>query len=378
MSSTFQQWNPTGANQETDAQYLVDAQRLAGATNPSIWTSQTANKFLYDASTFYCALADALAAKGLVLSAASRATLAGVFANIVLQTDLVAALALYAPLVSPALVGTPTTTTPATADNSTRIADTAWVKSQGYLASITAAMVLSALGFTPVQQGGGAGQSANKVYIGWDAASGKLRAQVDATDFGDLAWVSDLARYALLSGANFTGGVTVAGGLNATGEIWSGTSLFTPGPLTVGGPASIGGALGVGGQTNMAGGAITVAPGSTADATTSVPNTSWVQALLVADFMGSLVANGWQLLSNGFMIQWAGVSAPQQVVTTFNFPRAFPAACFAIVGSKGFSIAGAGEYGVGANAISLSQFNVLNTGPTAGLVQGINLIAIGR
>jgi len=36
------------------------------------------------------------------------------------------------------------------------------------------------LGFTPVQQGGGAGQSTNKVYIGWNA--GGLKAQVDSTD----------------------------------------------------------------------------------------------------------------------------------------------------------------------------------------------------
>lgn len=38
------------------------------------------------------------------------------------------------------------------------------------------------LGFTPVQQGGGAGQGANKIYLGWSTT--KLRAQVDATDQG--------------------------------------------------------------------------------------------------------------------------------------------------------------------------------------------------
>ena len=39
----------------------------------------------------------------------------------------------YAPLASPALTGTPTSTTPATADNSTNIATTAFVKAQGYI-----------------------------------------------------------------------------------------------------------------------------------------------------------------------------------------------------------------------------------------------------
>lgn len=38
-----------------------------------------------------------------------------------------------------------------------------------------------AANFFPVQQGGGAGQSANKIYIGWD---GGLRAQVDNVDLG--------------------------------------------------------------------------------------------------------------------------------------------------------------------------------------------------
>jgi len=40
------------------------------------------------------------------------------------------------------------------------------------------------VGFPVVQQGGGAGQGANKVYIGWSADGSGLRAQVDATDLG--------------------------------------------------------------------------------------------------------------------------------------------------------------------------------------------------
>jgi len=41
------------------------------------------------------------------------------------------------------------------------------------------------LGFTPVQQNGGAYHQGNKIYIGWDGAN--LRAQVDATDLGKIA-----------------------------------------------------------------------------------------------------------------------------------------------------------------------------------------------
>jgi len=44
------------------------------------------------------------------------------------------------------------------------------------------------LPFTPVQQGGGAGQAANKIYIGWSGAD--LKAQVDGTDLGAIAFKS--------------------------------------------------------------------------------------------------------------------------------------------------------------------------------------------
>ncbi len=42
------------------------------------------------------------------------------------------------------------------------------------------------LGFTPVQQGGGTGQSTNKVYIGWAADASGLKAQADSTNLGNI------------------------------------------------------------------------------------------------------------------------------------------------------------------------------------------------
>lgn len=42
------------------------------------------------------------------------------------------------------------------------------------------------LGFTPVQQGGGAGQGTNKVYIGWATDASGLKAQADSTDLGNI------------------------------------------------------------------------------------------------------------------------------------------------------------------------------------------------
>ena len=42
--------------------------------------------------------------------------------------------------------------------------------------------IISALGFTPVQQGGGAGQQTDKIYIGWTGS--QIGLQVDVTSFG--------------------------------------------------------------------------------------------------------------------------------------------------------------------------------------------------
>lgn len=74
---------------------------------------------------------------GITFSDATTQTTAGVSAATVAAT--------YAPLASPALTGNPTAPTPATADNDTSIATTAFVKAQGYL---TSAPVTSVAGKT--------------------------------------------------------------------------------------------------------------------------------------------------------------------------------------------------------------------------------------
>lgn len=54
---------------------------------------------------------------------------------------------------------------------------------------VTFADVVNGLGFTPVQQGGGASQLNNKIFMGWDSVH--LRAQVDNVDMGRLAMIRD-------------------------------------------------------------------------------------------------------------------------------------------------------------------------------------------
>lgn len=81
------------------------------------------------------------------------------------------------------------------------------------------ANVLAAIGFVPVQQGGGASQLGNKIHIGWSATA-TLRLQVDVTDFGDTWPINISGRATTLNLA--TGGFVNAT-INASG---AGTAAF--------------------------------------------------------------------------------------------------------------------------------------------------------
>ncbi|AZE53488.1 Phage tail fiber protein [Pseudomonas synxantha] len=64
-----------------------------------------------------------------------------------------------------------------------------------YMRNVTNGSVLilqRALGFTPVQQGGGIGQATNKVYLGMSAALNRPAITVDTTNFGGVAFLSDI------------------------------------------------------------------------------------------------------------------------------------------------------------------------------------------
>ena len=88
MSTTnLLQWNPTAANQETDAQYLADSQRSGGATNPSLFDATLANKLFYQTTTYLYALFTAFANKGFTTSDSSAATLVAQCANFLTTAD---------------------------------------------------------------------------------------------------------------------------------------------------------------------------------------------------------------------------------------------------------------------------------------------------
>ena len=82
------QFNPTQANQESDAAYLADAIRTGGAGVDGIWPSNSANKTLYQISAVVAALAQMMANKGFSISDANYSVLVTQLSNILTTADL--------------------------------------------------------------------------------------------------------------------------------------------------------------------------------------------------------------------------------------------------------------------------------------------------
>lgn len=87
-TTSFQQWNNAGVNQETDAQYAVDSLRTGGAPVGGILPSHTFNKFAYQMSTGWAAFCQMLANKGFSTSDADVDVLSAVFANLITSADI--------------------------------------------------------------------------------------------------------------------------------------------------------------------------------------------------------------------------------------------------------------------------------------------------
>ena len=83
--------------------------------------------------------------------------------------------------------------------------------------NFNSSIIKNALGFTPVQQGGGTGQGTNKVYIGWSSDASGVKCTVDTTNQGYLV----TAASALTAGAAVIGN---GGGKVTTRSITNNTS----------------------------------------------------------------------------------------------------------------------------------------------------------
>ena len=127
------------------------------------------------------------------------------------------------------------------------------------------------LNYTPVQQGGGIGQSTNKVHIGWSATS-KLKVTVDKTDLGNVAFNLDsvnntsdinkpvstaqqkaintaVARYLPLTGGTIKGNLSVTGTTSANGTLLANADFACAGNAVVTGSTILKGGVEVYGVT---------------------------------------------------------------------------------------------------------------------------------
>lgn len=109
----------------------------------------------------------------------------------------------------------------------------------------TSAQLVTTLGFTPLQQGGGTGQGSNKVYIGWHTAGDGLRLQVDSTDFGkdfpinitgNSATTTKLATAVTINGVSFDGSASIT--VPVSGSVATANALTTARAISITGDAT--------------------------------------------------------------------------------------------------------------------------------------------
>lgn len=330
----------------------------------------------------------------------------------------------HSELSSVLLSGVPTAPTAAPGTNSTQISTTAFVQAAiaslvasspaaldtlnelaaalgndpNFATTITNALAgkQASLGYAPVQQGTGVGQTPNIVKIGWSAAA-KLKATVDTTDMGALAlesWVS--AAYAPLASPVFTGNPTgptpaqfdadtsiattafvqaalgnkrLATSITASRAITLGdfggefvvsaasaVTLTLPSAATVANGASLRFVnLGVGTVTFARTGADTFIgafnSGGTATSAVLLPNDDvtvtqyggiWLVIGSGAGLTSTSGATGFRYIGGGLIEQWGFVSGPANPANNrweldITFPTAFPNACLSVVASAGIS-----------------------------------------
>jgi hypothetical protein len=210
---------------------------------------------------------------------------------------------------SPALTGNPTTPTPTIDTFGTYIVNTAWIAGQmstltpwmdgtasagiyprmsrgdhvhptdtsryaasnpaGYQTAGQVGFAIAgkqdALGYTPIEQGGGSGQGSNKIRIGWSGSG--LKAQVDGTDLGIIPTVNYPAGFVTAAGASQTY-MPLGGGVFTGGVVFNHTA------------------------TESSVGAFLVTSGI------SAPNTSWTWGIS-AQAVGGFAAQAFLTVSDG-------------------------------------------------------------------------------
>ena len=318
-TSNFLPFNPTQANQETDAAYLTDATRTGGAGVGAIWPSNSANKTLYQVSTAVAALMQAMANKGFTVSDASLSALTTQLANILTTADLLSNLQSVSWAYSLAL-------------NAARY--------NGFEISLAGNSTLSI-----------SGQTVGQVIV-------LLFAQ-DGTGGHTITYPGNI-----VGGAQPDPSVSIISGqifkVNAVG------TLQALGPMVSSNGMS-GTAIG---SVNPAAGAFSALTGptvSSSDNSTKVATTAWNRL----GFSVSLSTNGYIKFPtwlSGFTIQWGSQSGlSDNSPDTINFNTPFANTCFAVLANdNGFHATGGNPRTIGTTVINNTQFTLEANGSGAG------------
>ena len=258
----------------------------------------------------------------------------------------------------------------------------------GYLPNpgLAPGVAVGNIGFTPVQQGGGWEQGANKVFMGWATTGAGLKVQVDSTDLGPIGFLwrsqtwSGTQTFQNTSANNYWGGtfsgnyVYSSGNIDAAGSITA-AYMRSSGNLNVNGAAGIDGGLHVTGNIDTsnslyAAGLVQASwiystgsaqienglnvPNGHIDTGGHVNAADWVQGRWVASTAGDITAqngklrasygssgdanaatllgefslsggySGWFTCPSGFMIQWFSTEAGYNMYGIVNSPVNLP------------------------------------------------------
>ena len=273
-TTNFEQWNSAALNQETDAEYLADAQRIGGVTTGSLAPGATMNKFYYQASTFIAAFGQMLAAKGYTNSDSSVATLASVLANVVTESDLATNIV--------SVAYSPTPAFNATSNNGFQMTLSGNITTSSII-GVTPGQLLA---FYFVQD------SVGGRTVSWPSSFvGGLQPDTAAASVSVMLFRAD-----------------AVGTARAVSPMISNNGMFAPNP-----PTSV-------------------------DSTQRVATTNWVQSLissLTGGFAYSFASNGYVKFPSwmqGFTIQWGNTgSVPNDTPTAIPFPANFSHACLSVV-----------------------------------------------
>ncbi|KVP51456.1 hypothetical protein WJ91_01265 [Burkholderia ubonensis] len=244
-------------------------------------------------------------------------------------TTMTNALALKAPIDSPTFAGTPKAPMPPQFDSSDKVASTAFVQ--------------RALGNMQI---GTRIQSAANAIFSASHAGGSYTLEVASTTYvlPSLASVKPGATFEFLATVNAATVAAAGADKMMTGSLVSSSTCM----LNNGDTARF-----------VSDGTYWVLVGGSA-----------ALRLSLGDFGNSLASNGYQKLPSGLIIQWGVVSVPANTTYTYNFPIAYRAVCYSLVGTRG---APGSNASFNFSPISGTQFQTQNYGTGTEVASWISL-----